>query len=97
MLSRAEALLAERISDVTGAGDRLVRQAVADFARKGFIKAAVTNGHLRWYWTHNRHEEFGPASVTRLRVAAPNRLERPRGLEADTPERLPQPRTVPKG
>jgi len=69
LLARAEALLAERIRDVTGAEDKLVRQAVGDFARKGFIKATETNGRLRWYWTHNRRRDFDPASPTRLRVA----------------------------
>jgi len=68
LLVRAEALLAERIRDATGAEDKLVRQAVGDFARKGFIKAAQKDGRLLWYWTHNRRQDFGPASVTRLRV-----------------------------
>jgi len=67
----AKDLLAERLRDATGAQENIVRDAVEDFVKKGFIKTAEKDGLLLWYWTHNRRRDFGPASVTQLRVSSP--------------------------
>jgi anaerobic magnesium-protoporphyrin IX monomethyl ester cyclase len=64
----AEDLLAERVTAYTGAEADIVRQAIADFVKHGFLRSAEKEGQLLWYWTHNRREAFGPSSVTKLRV-----------------------------
>ena len=66
----AEELLLEKVEQVTGRERDLIDQTVGDFIRKGYIKFRKTDRAVRWYWTHNHREEFGPFSLTRRKLSA---------------------------
>lgn len=66
----AEDLLLEKIEQVTGRERDLIQQTVGDFIAKGFIKHRKTDSEIRWYWTHNHREEFGPFSLTRKQLSS---------------------------
>ena len=66
----AEDLLLEKVEQVTGRERDLIDQTVGDFIRKGYIKCRKTDRDVRWYWTHNHREEFGPVSLTRKKLSA---------------------------
>jgi len=47
-------LLARTIAEKTGTDGSFTSRVLMDFFEAGYIKAALTNGSYRYYWTHNK-------------------------------------------
>jgi radical SAM superfamily enzyme YgiQ (UPF0313 family) len=58
-----EKALFEKVAQLTGFEQGLVTATLKDFIEKGFIKARKEDGHVRWFWTHNRWKDSGPFSL----------------------------------
>jgi anaerobic magnesium-protoporphyrin IX monomethyl ester cyclase len=50
-------MLSLRIEEHTAADPALVRRVIADFVERGYIKSALSQGHLVWYWTRNNVQD----------------------------------------
>jgi anaerobic magnesium-protoporphyrin IX monomethyl ester cyclase len=46
--------LCRRIAEATGVEGGLIRRAIRGFVEKGYIRASISGGECRWYWTHNQ-------------------------------------------
>jgi len=57
-----EKALAERMAELTGSEPKLVSETLREYIEKGFIKARTEGRHIRWFWTHNLKQDFGPFS-----------------------------------
>ncbi len=60
----AENLLMDKIEEITGRERELIELTVKHYIENGYIKVMNTGREIRWYWTHNLREDFGPHSLT---------------------------------